>query len=43
MYCIILTLYMDNSHFAIPNGFAKSHTSNVLQEYFQNDSVIINQ
>jgi hypothetical protein len=30
-------------HFAISNGFAKSHTSIVLQEYFQNDSVIIKQ
>jgi hypothetical protein len=37
MYCILLTLYSDNSHFAIPDGFAKSQSSFVLQEYFQND------
>jgi len=34
---------MDSSHFAIPDGFAKSQTSNALQECFQNGSVIINQ
>jgi len=34
---------MDNSHFAIPNGFAKSQTFSQLHDHFQNDSVIINQ
>jgi hypothetical protein len=43
MYCILLTPCIDNSHFAISNGFAKSHTSIVLQEYFQNYSVISKQ
>jgi hypothetical protein len=43
MYCILLTLCIYDSHFAIPDGFAKSQTSIVLQEYFQNDSVISKQ